>query len=60
MDALEKFMGRKLSMKPFIKALNAPVRKKGEQRLRFRLRIIWASMQSMARRIRRPSSKHSD
>ena len=34
MDALQKFMGRSLSMKPFLRALNAPMEKQKEFRER--------------------------
>ena len=40
MDALVKFMGRELSMKPFLKALNAPLKSRKPFWERMRAKLV--------------------
>jgi hypothetical protein len=62
MDALEKFMGRKLSMKPFLKTFKAPMKKEANRGFRMRLKMIWESIWSIVAKGKRrsPSPERSD
>jgi hypothetical protein len=62
MDALEKFMGRKLSMKPFLKTFKAPMKKEEKKGLRTRLKMMWESMRNVLDKgkRRKPSTEKAD